>query len=728
MYRILFIILFIVSINSVFSQDRNLIIKKAIYAINLDGQLNEASWINAEAAKDFYQRYPIDTGFSISKTVVKMTFDENNLYVAAICYDNRMNEDFVVTSLQRDFSFPVSDAFAIFFDPFNDKTNGFSFSVNPYGVQREGLIESAGTYGVSTAWDNKWFVEVEHFKEGWTVEMKIPFKSIRYKKDLNSWGINFSRNNLKINENSVWNKVPINFNVATLNFAGTLNWDESLPDAGPNVAVIPYSIAGFHSDYIANTSKNELDVGLDAKIAISSSLNLDLTINPDFSNVDVDQQVTNLSRFSLFFPERRQFFIENSDLFGRFGFRNIRPFFSRRIGLYNGTKVPIIGGARLSGKINENWRIGLMNIQTEGSSDLSLEAQNYSVAAFQRQIGESSNLSAIIVNQQGFDRNKIDLSSFNRIVGLDYNLSSSDGKWRGKLFYHHSFSPDKSDYSHASWLMYKTRKLQIHWNHEYVGDNFRAETGFVPRIQNYNAETQQYVYNAYWRVEPSLEFNIYPNGNFINRHSFLFSYDEYFNVDFSSNERTFSNRYVMRLTNQSEFRFVAKQQKIFLPFVTDVTFSDNTPLDTGYYSFSSISFKYKSSPINTLNFDFFTNYGQYYTGNKLTYGGNISYRIQPYGRMSIDFEQNNIWMPNNENVKLTLISPRFDLTFTKKIFFTTFIQYNTQINNVNINARFQYRFKPMSDVYLVYTDNYNSNIFGIKNRALVIKLIYWLNI
>ena len=239
---------------------------------------------------------------------------------------------------------------------------------------------------------------------------------------------------------------------------------------------------------------------------------------------------------------------------------------------------------------------------------------------------------------------------------------------------------------------------------------------------------KQYVYNAYWRVEPSLEFNIYPTANFINRHSFLFSYDEYFNVDFSSNERTFSNRYVMRLTNQSEFRVVAKQQKIYLPFKTDVTFSDNTPLDTGYYSFSSISFKYKSSPINTLNFDFFTNYGQYYTGNKLTYGGNISYRIQPYGRMSIDFEQNNIWMPNNENVKLTLISPRFDLTFTKKIFFTTFIQYNTQINNVNINARFQYRFKPMSDVYLVYTDNYNSNIFGIKNRALVIKLIYWLNL
>ena len=132
MYRILFIIVFIFSIHSVNSQDRNLIIEKAIDPINLDGQLNETSWANADQAKDFYQRYPIDTGFSITKTIVKMTFDEHNLYVAAICYDDRMNDDFVVTSLQRDFSFPVSDAFAIFFDPFNDKTNGFSFSVNPY--------------------------------------------------------------------------------------------------------------------------------------------------------------------------------------------------------------------------------------------------------------------------------------------------------------------------------------------------------------------------------------------------------------------------------------------------------------------------------------------------------------------------------------------------------------------------------------------------------------------
>lgn len=723
-------VLFLFIISPIYSsaQKRSLVIKKAIDVIQLDGELNENSWNKAEIADNFYRQFPIDSGYSSTKTSVKMTFDDHYLYVGAICYDENPEKEFVVTSLQRDYSYPISDAFAVFIDPFNDKTNGFSFSVNPYGVQREGLIESSGSFGVSTAWDNKWFVEVKHFQGYWSVEMKIPFKTIRYKSELTQWGINFSRNNLKINENSAWNKVPINFNIAVLNYAGELIWDETPPKAGLNMSMIPYTTGGVHVDYENQDSRIEGGLGMDAKIALSSSLNLDLTVNPDFSNVDVDQQVTNLSRFSLFFPERRQFFIENSDLFGRFGFRKIRPFFSRRIGLYNGEKIPIIAGARLSGKVNEKWRIGLMNMQTEGKSELDLEAQNYTVGAFQRQIGVSSNIAGIFVNRQGFDNQQLDFSSFNRIVGLDYNLASEDSKYRGKLFYHHSFSPDRNDYSHASWFMYNTRNIRMHWNHEYVGKDYRAETGFVPRIQNYNLETQEYQYSSYWRFEPSVEFSIYPKSKSINRHSLLLVYDEYFNNDFSTNERTMASGYLIRFIDKATFNLEFRNKKILLPFDTDVTFSGITPLDSGYYSFNIASLNFSSSPFSVFNYELNTDYGEYYTGNKLTIGGNISYRLQPYGSLSIDFEQNNIWMPGNENVSLTLISPRFDLTFTKKIFFTTFIQYNTQIENININARFQYRFKPMSDLFVVYTDNYNSNIFGIKNRAIVLKFVYWLSI
>ena len=726
--RLILIFSFCITVFGFFGQQKKLMIQKVSNEINLDGILSEECWKNAIVADDFFQVYPSDSIMAIEKTKVMMCFDDQNIYIAAVCMDNSMEDDFVVSSLRRDYSFPANDAFAVFFDPFNDKTNGFSFSTNPYGVQREGLLESAGVFGVSTAWDNKWFVEVQHNSDSWVVEMKIPFKSIRYKENVKTWGINFARNNLKSNELTSWTKIPINFNVATLNFTGALHWDTPPPKAGMNLAVIPYVSGGAQADYLDDTQDFEREVGMDAKIAISSSLNLDLTINPDFSNVEVDRQVTNLSRFSLYFPERRQFFIENSDLFGRFGFRKIRPFFSRRIGLYNGTKVPIIAGARLSGKINKNWRVGLMNMQTEGISELSLAPKNYSVGAFQRQIGESSNISAIVVNQQDFIGQKIDPNSFNRILGLDYNLASSDGTIRGKLFYHHSFSPGSMDYSHASFFMYKTRTVRFFWNHEYVGENYRAEMGFVPRIQNFNTETEEYVYSTYWRIEPSFEYSFYPSSTWINRHSFQVSYDEYYNSDFTTNERTLMGRHSIQFTNQGKFRSEIKQQKIYLPFATDVTFSGLEPLDIGYYSFSSALLKFESSPINVLQGEFFTNYGEYYTGNKFTYGGNLSYRLQPIGNFAIDFEQNFIWMPPNEYVKISLISPRIDLTFTKKVFFTTFVQYNTQINNININARFQYRFKPMSDLFVVYTDNYNSNVFGIKNRAVVVKLVYWFNV
>lgn len=233
--------------------------------------------------------------------------------------------------------------------------------------------------------------------------MKIPFKTIRYKYGINNWGINFSRSDQSINEISVWNKVPFNFSVSSLAFTGILVWDTPPKKPGVNISLIPYAIGGINRDNLKDETRWLYKVGGDAKIAITSSLNLDITGNPDFSQVDVDRQVTNLTRFSLFFPEQGQFFLENSDLFARFGFTKICPFFSRRIGLFNGEKVPIIAGARLSGKINRKVRIGAMNIQTAGSSKLNIEAQNYSVGALQWQAFGRSSFGLIFVNRQGFE-------------------------------------------------------------------------------------------------------------------------------------------------------------------------------------------------------------------------------------------------------------------------------------------------------------------------------------
>ncbi len=725
--------LFIISLiltGNLTSQDRRSIhIEKTEVSIELDGELNEACWEKAEKAEGFYQNYPSDTSMAEVKTVAMVTYDDEYLYVGAICYDDHPDQKYVVQSLRRDFSYPISDAFAIFIDPFNDRTNGFSFAVNPLGAQREGSLQSGGGFGVSTAWDNKWFSEVKHHDYGWVVEMKIPFKTLRYNSDLESWGINFSRNDLKVNENSSWSRVPRAYNIATLAFTGDMIWDKSPPKAGANVSLIPYAFGGVYADYENGTSNIKTNIGGDAKIAVTSSLNLDLTINPDFSQVDVDAQVTNLSRFSLFFPERRQFFIENDDLFGQFGFSKIRPFFSRRIGLESGQQVPIIAGARLSGKLNEDWRVGVMNMQTEGMGSLGLDPQNYSVGVFQRKVGVRSYFGGIMVNRQGFDDRTVDYSDYNRVFGIDFNLASEDNMKRGKAFYHRSFSPGKEDQAHAVWFMYNSEAISAHWNHEYVGKDYRADVGFVPRITQYNSELGEYVYSSYWRLEPSFSYRFYPKNEKIVNYQPTVYLSEYMNSDFKTNERLLSGAFRINFTDKSQAEAKFIHNEVLLPFNTDITFSGNSLLDSGYYHFNNLKLSYTSTKIKLLSYSASFDYGQYYVGEKLTLGGDIAYRIQPWGSISVGLQQNDIRMPEGFNdVSLTLVRSRIDLSFTKKLFFTTFVQYNTQISNININARFQYRFKPMSDLFIVYTDNYNSNIFGIKNRALVVKFVYWLNL
>ena len=520
-----------------------MLIKKATSEIVIDGEINEIDWLSAEKAKNFQQNYPADTSRSLTQTEVMLTFDDEAIYVAAICYDSLPEKPFTVQSLKRDFSARVSDYFGIYIDPFNDKTNGFSFGVSPLGVQREGMIQTGGSFGVSTTWDNKWFSSVKQYQGKWIVEMKIPFKTIRYNSDLKTWRINFSRNNLKRNENSVWNPVPQQYNVATLAFTGLLNWEEKPKKAGTNVSVIPYVIGRGTKDFSSKETKYKANTGFDAKIAVTSSLNLDLTLNPDFSQVDVDRQVTNLSRFSLFFPEKRQFFIENSDLFSNFGFRQIRPFFSRKIGLDNGNIIPIIGGARLSGKLNKNWRIGAMNMQTEGvpatDDDDAVKAQNYSVAAIQRKVGKRSSLDAFFVNRQGFNANNIDYADYNRIMGADFNLRSGNNKWQGRAFYHHAFTPSltSDNYTHATWLMRNTKKITTHWNHEYVGENYRADVGFVPRVSQYNPNTERIFYKSYWRFEPSIDYRVYPKKGKIRNYQVGVHWSEYLDTEFKSTER-----------------------------------------------------------------------------------------------------------------------------------------------------------------------------------------------
>ena len=310
-------------------------ISRSPSAIKVDGILDEPVWQTAQLTTDFWQRYPYDSAQSELSTEVMVSYDDKFLYVAATCYAKH-EKNYVIESLRRDFKGKGNDAFYFVINPFNDRMSGYYFGTSPYGVQSEGIIQNGGAsvsrYSRSTnpSWDNKWFVEVKQYEDRWVTEMSIPFSTLRFKEGVDHWRVNFCRVDYGHNEYSNWNHIPRNFSFSSLANTGILVWDEAPKRPGSNISLIPYVKTGASRNYEDGSPAQWIKgLGGDAKIGLTSSLNLDLTVNPDFSQVEVDQQVTNLDRFEIYFPEKRQFFLENNDLFSEFGVRQARPFFSR---------------------------------------------------------------------------------------------------------------------------------------------------------------------------------------------------------------------------------------------------------------------------------------------------------------------------------------------------------------------------------------------------------------
>lgn len=719
-------------------------IKKATGKIVIDGILDEPDWQSAFPAGNFKQNFPFDSSLANKQTEARVTFDDQFLYISAVCFQP---PKYTVQSLRRDFPNASSDMFFVLIDPFRDKLNGFYFGVTPYGIQKEGLLytSSAGADN-NFDWDNKWYSKATRHEDKFIVEIAIPFKTLRFKQNLsgvNEWNINFCRYSLTYNERSTWAPIPRNFRMIDLNFNGKMIWNETPPSPGNNFSVIPFLLGGRSKDFIKNTpGDNDIEAGFDAKIGITPSLNLDLTVNPDFAQVEVDQQVTNLSRFELFFPERRHFFLENNDLFGSFGFRNVNPFFSRRIGLgknvNNGenVRVPIIAGARLSGRINKDWRIGLLNMQTNKSATFGLPSTNFTVAAIQRRVGVRNNLGAIFVNKEEFD-NKTSPDRFHRTAGLDYNLAGKNGRASGKFFIHKNITPVaiKGQYAMGSYFEYNSQKLVYDIAFENIGENYKADVGFVPR-------------NGYLRAEGAKSLVFFPKGKiskWINNLRVGPDFDVFYGKE-DKRVTDWDAGLFFRVSFQNGAELVGALLRwdytyLFRPF--DPTNQGGVELLTGTsYTYFSNRFNFRSNPRKQLFYSLSAKFGKYFNGTLNQVQTSWNYRMNTFGILSIDANYTRIDLPAPySDANLWLIGPKAELSFSKSVFFNAFFQYNNQTNNFNINARFQWRFKPVSDFFIVYTDNYfasddpqtmvnNRHVtaFMPKNRAIVAKLTYWFNL
>jgi hypothetical protein len=698
----------------------------------IDGLLSDELWQSLPKLSHFTQHFPGDSLPAKARTEVMLACDGQYLYAAAICYSPSPQP--VVQSLKRDFDLLTNDNITFYLDPFDDRINGFVFSLSALGVQSEGAIQTGGGFGPDLTWDHIWFGEVSRDSTGWYAEIAIPLHSIRYKTGLEKWNINIGRTELHYGEESTWKPVPFNFNAAVLQFAGEVYWTEPLEKQGRNISLIPYASGGLQQDLPGGIPTESLPGGgMDAKIVLTPSLNLDLTINPDFSQVEVDDQVTNLSRFSLFFPEKRSFFIENSDLFSRFGFRQIRPFFSRRIGLNEGRNVPIYGGARLSGKLTKSLRIGAMSMQQSpfDESGSSFAGQNYSVAAFQQQVFGRSNIGAIFVNRQGVFNNSLNPNDFNRIAGIDYDIYTANNKLRGKIFYHHSFVPNnpKNADAHASWLRYETRNFALMWNHEYVGRNYDAQTGFVPRNKQYNPLLDTVIGYAYWRLEPEALKRFYPGKSSViaNLETGVYA-DHYLNIYYETTDLQGRGFFNVNLKNTAKLRLRYDEWFTKLIFNRDISFSGQKPLPADDYRYRTGEVYFLSDIRRLFNWEARINAGSYFTGSRIEAKASINYRVQPWGVFQISYTRNEIRLPQPySNTYFDLVGAKLELLFSRNIFWSNYLQWNSQVDNLNINSRLQWRFRPMSDFFIVYTDNYDL-FLQKKNRTLVLKLVYWINV
>lgn len=697
-------------------------IHKASSPIIIDGAADEQVWRDAEIAGNFHMVLPMDTSFAKVRTDVSMTYDHENLYLLAVCYNYGKGRH-MVESLRRDFAFLKNDNFLLFMDTFEDQTTGFSFGANAYGAQWDGTMYEGSK--VDLNWDNKWTSAVKNYDDRWVFEAAIPFKTLRYKKGLKQWGINFSRNDLKTTEKSSWTPISRQLPTASLAHTGTLVWDEEPPVPRSNISVIPYVLGSVAKNYITN-AKTVFDknIGGDVKISIGPSLNLDLTVRPDFSQVEVDKQVTNLSRFELFFPERRQFFLENGDLFANFGYADLRPFFSRRIGL----GVPIDFGARLSGKLDKNWRIGVMDMRTAKVNETSLPAQNFAVLSLQRKVFKRSNIGVIYIDKaslnydvlQNPDVSKKLYPRYNRNMGLEYNLASANNIWTGKAMVLKSFSPgiSKGDWTQAAHLQYNSRKWLIYGQAQYVGESYIPEVGYVPR-------------RGYVKFNPQLSRFFFPKGGSVLSHGPVINSLYYFDTKMNETDHSNIVSYLTTFRTKATLSIVTQQDyvKLLRPF--DPTNTGKDSLGTGSkHRWNTIGFDFVSALQHLFTYTCSLRYGGYYTnGHLLMLSSDLGYRFQPYVNITMSTSYNQLRLPKPwGNTNFFLIGPRIDITFTNTLFFTTYIQYNEQLKNLNINSRLQWRYKPASDLYLVYTDNYYPGPFAVKTRAFVLKFNYWWSI
>ena len=708
-------------------KDRQIIAQKIESAITLDGILNEPAWRNSSPIATFTQREP-NNGQPVSeKTELLILFDYDNLYIGVKCWDSQVN--FIVANeMRRDNSLFNNDAIEVILDTYNDHQNAFSFITNPLSAQQDGII-TAGQLETDQNWDwnGIWECAASINDSGWMAEVKIPFKTLRFpKRDINTWGFNFERIIPRKREEAFWAPIP-----RELGFSGKYRLDcygqliikgeISQPE---KLLIKPFILGGVVRDFEENELyTKQLDIGLDTKYLVSSNVTCDITLNTDFAQVEADQEQYNLTRFELFFPEKRDFFLEGASIF-RFGERAWNPvappailFFSRRIGLSQDNEViPIYGGIKLTGKI-DNLGIGMLNMFTnrkdyinDDGEHVMIPRTSYTVLRVKNDMPNNSFFGAMIQRKQSLED-----KAYNGVFGIDGNFFLNSQTQIG-TFVAKTSSPQlqKKDFAFWSDIFHQSDLLTFRIGQNIIQDNFNPEMGFVSRT---GCRTT------------SLDFSVSPRPDFLGiRQIFLFDDFYYFAKSSGDLESrwNFTGSWT-QFQNGSSLLFMFSQnyERLFEEF----EIYDGITIPTGVYRFNNFISEYQSDLSEPLSGKLNTTIGQFYDGKLLGIGVGSNLKLGSKLTFNVEYNYNKVNLPVGGFIT-NLLSLRILYTVSPLIFFKTFIQWNSERNAVLGNFLFNFIHSPGSDLYIVYNEEINTQnkILSSKNRNIILKFTYLFNI
>ena len=667
----------------------------------IDGDvLNDEAWTQVQPTSGFWQVRPNEGQPASQRTEVFMAYDEEALYIAVIAYDTNP-AGIIVADSRRDSSLNETDSFQVILDGQLDRQNGFVFGTNPVGIEFDAQVTNEGSGGgfrgggggFNQNWDTSWEVDAQIGDFGWSAEMAIPFRSLRYGSgDVQTWGVNFQRNIRRNNEVAYWAPLERQFSLQRVSNAGTVT--NIQPPRQRNLQVTPFALASFETGGNLPDDVSNEEFGFDMKWGVTSSLTLDATYNTDFAQVEVDDQQVNLDRFSLFFPEKRPFFLENAGLFSVGNPREAELFFSRRIGVGpGGNPIPINGGARLTGKVGSNTNVGLLAMSTDVEPGVAPQ-NNFTVARVSQELPNRSSIGGMVVQRDGD-------GAINDNPDADYNRTYAlDGRWgigdytqiQGWAAQTDTPGLNGDDQAVGLRSNFSNQGWDLSAGYTEVQQNFNPEVGFLARQGGY----RKYDWRIFRRYRPQNFYNlleIRPHVNWFGFYDFDgFQQSGYLHVD---------SHWEWQNSSEIHTGVNFTQEGVKEPF----EIVDGVTVPAGEYEHSESQLVYQTDQGAPLSFYIQSRIGGFFGGDRMALSPRVRYRIGEQFSTELSWNHSDIELPvPNGDFQVDVAQLRLSYSFTPRMSLQTLVQYNNQSDVIATNVRFAWLQSANAGLYLVYNE------------------------